>query len=306
MVPPSHCSNFPMRCGGRAGEGAFFVAEQFAFQQVFRNGGAVDGEEGPAIALAVMIDGAGDEFLAGAAFAGDQGRGVAAGELADDFENVLHGLAAADDAQVVILRFQQRLVRDDLPHVARGLEGVENDLFEAGHVEGFEEVIVSAQFHRLDGGLGGAVGGHHDDHLLGVDLAKAAERFQAAHAAHADVHDDQVGLERGISFKPSSPLSAVVNSMSGWSKMRRNEYCTSASSSIKSNLSIMAFGDDNARDGILKHKRTRLEHGGAAGWEGWEAWEGWDDAADCGLRFLGKMQESGHYDYCSQTGIVEE
>ena len=30
---------------GRAGERAFFVAEQFAFEQLFGNGGAIDGEE---------------------------------------------------------------------------------------------------------------------------------------------------------------------------------------------------------------------------------------------------------------------
>src|SRR5262245_51513426 len=46
------------------------------------------------------------------------------------------------------------------------------------------------------------------------------------------------GLTLGISFSPSSPLAAVVNSISAESKMRRNEYCTSASSSIKRSLSI--------------------------------------------------------------------
>ena len=85
-----------------AGEGAFFVAEQFAFEQVFGDGGAVDGEERGLGAMAVMIDGAGDEFLAGAAFAGDERGGVRLRDLADELEDLLHRLAAADDAHGVI------------------------------------------------------------------------------------------------------------------------------------------------------------------------------------------------------------
>jgi len=42
-------------------------------------------------------------------------------------KDVLHRLAAPDDAHVVILRLQQRLVGDDLLHVVRGFEGVEHD-----------------------------------------------------------------------------------------------------------------------------------------------------------------------------------
>ena len=78
IVPPLHCSNLPMRWHGRAGERASFVAEQFAFQQLLGNRGAVDGEERLLAAVAVMINRAGDEFLAGAAFAGDERGGVGA------------------------------------------------------------------------------------------------------------------------------------------------------------------------------------------------------------------------------------
>ena len=47
------------------------------------------------------------------------------------------------------------------------------------------------------------------------------------------------GFSRGISLRASSPLEAVVNSISGESNIRRNEYCTSASSSINSSLSMV-------------------------------------------------------------------
>src|SRR5581483_4892140 len=48
------------------------------------------------------------------------------------------------------------------------------------------------------------------------------------------------GFNLGMIFSPSSPLAAVVNSISGESKIRRNEYCTSSSSSIKSSFAMSA------------------------------------------------------------------
>ena len=46
------------------------------------------------------------------------------------------------------------------------------------------------------------------------------------------------GFSLGTSFRPSSPLEAVVSSISGEAKIRWNEYCTSASSSINNSLLI--------------------------------------------------------------------
>ena len=52
-----------------AGEGAAFVAEQLALQQRFGDGGAVDGQERRGGPAAVVVQGAGDQLLAGAALA---------------------------------------------------------------------------------------------------------------------------------------------------------------------------------------------------------------------------------------------
>ena len=112
------------------------------------------------------------------------------------------GLAAADDAQFVILGFEQRLVGDDLLHVARGFERVADNFLELRHVERLEQIIVGAELHRLDGGLRRAVGGHQDDEQLGIGGADAAEGFQAVHAAHAHVHQHEVGLEFGNDLQP--------------------------------------------------------------------------------------------------------
>ena len=121
-----------------AGERAFFVAEQFAFEELFRNRGAIHRKKRLRRAVAVMINRAGNEFLAGAAFAGDERGRVGGGNLADELEHALHRSAAADDAEFVIFRFEQRRVGDDLLHVARGLECVGDDFLELRNIERLE------------------------------------------------------------------------------------------------------------------------------------------------------------------------
>ena len=57
---------------GGAGEGAFLMAEQFALDEVVRDRRHVDGDEGPFLALAVIVQRAGDQLLARAGLAVDQ------------------------------------------------------------------------------------------------------------------------------------------------------------------------------------------------------------------------------------------
>src|SRR6267142_3056705 len=117
------------------------MAEQFAFEKLLRDGRAIDGQERLLAAIAMMIDGAGDKFFAGAAFTGDQRGCIAACELADELEDLLHWFTAADDAKFVIFGLEERLIRDDLPHVVGGLERVGDDLLELWDIERFEQII---------------------------------------------------------------------------------------------------------------------------------------------------------------------
>ena len=59
-----------------AGERALLVAEHLAFQQAGGNGGAVQLDEGALPARAEVVDGARQQFLAGAGLAVDQHRGI--------------------------------------------------------------------------------------------------------------------------------------------------------------------------------------------------------------------------------------
>ncbi len=73
-----------------AGERAAPMAEQLALEQVARHRGAVERDERLLRARREVVDGAGEDFLAGAAFAGDQDRDVGSRDLACGRHHVAH------------------------------------------------------------------------------------------------------------------------------------------------------------------------------------------------------------------------
>ena len=62
-LPKPH---LPFRAGSR--EGAFLIAEQLRFQQIFRNSGAVDFYHREAFAVTVLVDNSGNDLLAHSRF----------------------------------------------------------------------------------------------------------------------------------------------------------------------------------------------------------------------------------------------
>ena len=89
-----------------AGERALDVAEELALEQGLGNGAAVDGHEGPVGPVAALVDGLGDEFLAGAALAVDQDRGRGGGDLVHHLVDRAHARALADDVLAALLAGQ--------------------------------------------------------------------------------------------------------------------------------------------------------------------------------------------------------
>ena len=73
------------------------MAEQFAFKQVGRDRGTVDGDVFAGGSAAETVGGVGDDFLSNTTFPGDQDRHVGAGDPADQFDDILHRLRPSDD-----------------------------------------------------------------------------------------------------------------------------------------------------------------------------------------------------------------
>ena len=93
---------------GGPGEGSLFVPEEFAFDEVLGQGGAVELDEGAVLAVGVAVHRVGDEFLAGAVFALDKHGGIGLGDAPDEFAELIGGIAFAEDFIFGILGFQAR------------------------------------------------------------------------------------------------------------------------------------------------------------------------------------------------------
>ena len=85
------------------GESTPLVAEQFRLQQVLRHRAAIDGNERLIAPWTCLMNGARQEFLAGAAFTGQQHARVGARDHVGLRQFVFHELVAGDDVRAPVL-----------------------------------------------------------------------------------------------------------------------------------------------------------------------------------------------------------
>ncbi len=143
---------------GGAGEGAGFVAEEFVFDQVVGDGAAVDGDEGFVGAGAEVVDGAGEDLLAGAGFTGDEDAGVALGDGRDLAEFGEEGWALADDMAEAEAGFEFL----DGAVGFGGVEVAEEAGEDIGAAEGRGEVVAEAGAEGGEEVVGGEGGVDED------------------------------------------------------------------------------------------------------------------------------------------------
>ena len=178
-----------------AGEGAFLVAEQFAFQQVFGDGGAVDADVVVLAAMAQAVQRPGDQLLARAAFPQDEHGGVSGGHAADQLAQLVHVGRLADDllhlvglgdggAQVGVVLQQP---------VAFGATGHRVQQFLRR--KGLGQIIHRAGLDGFDRQFRRGVGGDHQERRIGPLFAGQRQKLVAAHpAAQSGVGDDHEKL----------------------------------------------------------------------------------------------------------------
>ena len=73
------------------------MAEEFGFDEVFRDGAAGDGDKSVCRDLAVLVNGLRHQFLAGSGFAIDEHVGLGLADALDEVVNLEHFWAVADN-----------------------------------------------------------------------------------------------------------------------------------------------------------------------------------------------------------------
>ena len=164
MVPVSADCSRPCLERSAPGERAFFVAEQFAFDQGGDQRSAIDCHKGATGQAAAKVQGAGHQFLARPAFAGDQDRSARVFETRDQPQDVLNAGGIADDAVERGLGFgafaEVEIFFDEADLVGHAAQEKAQFIERS---KGLGNVVVGAQLHGLDGGFDRAVSGHDRD-----------------------------------------------------------------------------------------------------------------------------------------------
>ena len=131
---------------------------------------ATHGNKGHVASLTVSVDCLGDKFFACPAFPCDQYGRVGWRNPFDQFKDLLHGIASADDFVKMVLLLQsfskqyilqdQFLVLYDFFYLHLDFVGIER----------FNKIIKRPFFHGLYGRVHGGIGGHHKDFRILDDL----------------------------------------------------------------------------------------------------------------------------------------
>ena len=195
-MPRSAASISPFLLTLGAGERPLHVAEQLRLEQRFGQRAAVERHERPIAPQRIEMNGARHPLLARSRFSRDQHRAVGAGDLLDQLEDRQHLVAAADDVAELMRGAERALEQHVLLPELPLLERVADLDLQLVDVERLAEVVVRAQPHGFDRGVGRRKRRDHDAENVLVDPLGRAQHVDAAHVRHLDVGDQQVESAR--------------------------------------------------------------------------------------------------------------
>ena len=166
---------------GGTGECTTLMAEEFGLEQVARDGGGVDGDEGRVAAWAVAVQGKRHKLLASAGFAVDEHRGMRVCKAANGAEQHLHGGGLAEDLgrehglcrRRVLLQTLRKRASDERKRLI--------------DIKGLGQVFESATLKARHCAVEVRKRGHDDDRQLGMAQLHLLQQLQARRARHADV-----------------------------------------------------------------------------------------------------------------------
>ena len=174
------------------GEGPFAMAEQFAFDQIFRQCAAVDRHERHFGPQALIVHRPGDQFLARAGFAEDQHGRVGRRNLGDQPADLLHFLRIADQIRRAFEPFQPLLERPILVGQFAFFGHAQEHGLQIDQLAGLGEIIEHALPKRGNGRFQRRLAGEDDGLGVGRKLLRPGDHVDAVQTRHVEIDEDAV------------------------------------------------------------------------------------------------------------------
>src|SRR4051794_9695875 len=173
-------------------ECALLVAEDFGLDQRRRDRAAIEGDERLRAPARQRVDGVGDDFFARSRLTDDKDVRVGVRDHLDLFEELLHPRRFADQMteRAHLLQLTAEL-EDLLLHHLFVFDRLEDDL-QARQVHRLCDVILGADFERLDGRVDGGVAGEDHDGNVGIRFLDAVQQIEAGTVGKLEIDDGDV------------------------------------------------------------------------------------------------------------------
>jgi hypothetical protein len=168
------------------------VTEELALHAGGGDGGAVDGEEAGPLAVGVLVDGVGDEFLSGSRLAVEKDGGPGGGYHSDLLEEFPHGGRGADDVLEAVPLVEPGLQLVHLHFEAAPFHQRLDPAPQLVEVHRLGEVVVGAHLHGFHSRFHRPEGGDQQDRQSGIVPLDPPEDLHAVHAGHPKVRDHEV------------------------------------------------------------------------------------------------------------------
>jgi len=177
----------------RTRKSALAVTEKFAAHQLFLQGATVLDDQRLLSSLAPQVNGTGHDILARPTFTGDQDRDIGRRHFFNEIMDLLDTRRATNKLRCreAGLGMTQQAI---LPLQADALIGFFNHQLHPVQAEGFGDVVIGTQFHRLDGVIDIAKARDQDDFHIGNRLFESFQQFNAVPVRQTDIQQDDLKL----------------------------------------------------------------------------------------------------------------
>ena len=174
----------------RAGKGAGFMAEQFAFDHRLGQRPGVDRNERAVAAARQVVQRPCDDFFTRAGFAQNQHVCLGPGKGADLFAQAQHGRRLPHQSCAQLLAIAERQAQAAVvQHQCAQGQGTAHAVEQGVAGKGFFQKVVSARAHGLHRQGHITMAGNQQHRQLGVLRVQVRQQLQPVHARHADVTD---------------------------------------------------------------------------------------------------------------------